>query len=191
MIRLSVDDGGAGDVRIADLCAQYEIECVFYWPVEWTGLAFNNGYTPLTFSNALDIADNFEIGSHGITHRHLTKLPLAEAVYEIADSKHMLEHLFDKQIDKFAPSRGYTNPELTEFTLGIYDSQRLTKGKGLVHVHPHSGANNEMDWREYYNSIKDDCEDIEIWGHSHEFSRYDLWDQLEEFLEIATQRRYV
>jgi hypothetical protein len=91
----------------------------------------------------------------------------------------MLERLFKVPVNKFCPPRGYTNEDLTEFTLEHYDSQRLTKGKGLVHVHPNSGANNNMDWREYAKTI-----DVkELWFHSWELDKYDLWEQLEEYLK--------
>jgi len=184
MIRLSVDDGCSSDVRVAELCKKYGIECVFYWPVEWHTLAYDNGYEPLTLTQAYDIAENFEIGSHTITHRHLTKIPLLEARREIADSLYMIADLFGKPVTKFCPPRGYTNPELTEWTLQHYQSQRLTKGDGLLHIHPNSGANGNVDWREYAKTH----EIVEAWGHSHEFDKYNLWEQLEEYLyEVSTK----
>lgn len=185
-IRLSCDDGCASDVRLAELCKKYRVDCTFYWPVEWHSLAYANGYKPLTAEQAIKIAASFEIGSHSITHRHLTKLLYDEAIYEIDISQLLLEQLFHIQVTKFAPPRGYTNEELTEYTLAIYESQRLTKGKGLVHIHPNSGANHNTPWRDYFNSIKDTEEEIELWGHSHEFDRFDLWEELEGFLRENT-----
>lgn len=182
MIRLSCDDGCASDVRVAELATKYGIECVFYWPVEWASLAIENGYAPLNLSDALMIASEHEVGSHTVTHRHLTKIPIEEAVWEINESKARLSHMFNRDIAKFCPPRGYTNEVLTDLTLKLYESQRLTKGKGLVHIHPNSGANNNKPWR--------DCIDentTEIWGHSHEFDKYGLWDELEEFLSERTR----
>lgn len=176
-IRLSCDDGCSSDVRVAELCKKYNIECVFYWPVEWISLAFDNGYTPLSIDEAFAISENFEIGSHGVTHRHLTKLPINDAKWEIYDSKQRLMKMFDQPIEKFAPSRGYTNDELTAFTLNHYMSQRLTKGKELVHIHPDSGANDNKPWRE---AITSDTE--ELWMHSWELDKYNLWDELEQYL---------
>jgi len=176
---LSVDDGCASDMRVADLAKKYEIETVFYWPVEWRSLAHDNGYEPLNIVQALKISQDFEIGSHTVTHRHLTKISEADARIEISDSKFMLEALFAKPVTRFCPPRGYTNAELTEFTLNLYGSQRLTKGEGLVHVHPNSGANHNLDWREYADSI--DVE--ELWLHSWELDRFGLWEELEEHLK--------
>lgn len=176
-ISLSVDDGCASDWQVAELAGKYGVDCVFYWPVEWHSLAHENGYEPLTFLWAEQIAEEFEIGSHTITHRHLTKLEDEEAKYEIYASKVMLGSLLGVDIKKFCPPRGYTNPSLTEFTLEMYESQRLTKGPGLVHIHPNSGANNNKPWRECV-----DENTTEIWCHSWELDKYDLWKELEEVL---------
>lgn len=179
-ITLSCDDGCASDVRVAELAKKYELECTFYWPVEWHSLAYEKGYEPLEYGKAVYLADQFEVGSHTITHRHLTKIPLVDALKEIHDSKTMLEELLNiKPITKFAPPRGYTNDELTKYTLDIYESQRLTKGPGLVHVHPNSGANGNVDWRLRANQP----DTKELWMHSWELDKYNLWDELEEFLK--------
>lgn len=180
-MRLSVDDGCASDLRVADLAKKYEIETIFYLPVEWHSLAYDNGYEPLTYSEAYQIAKEFEVGSHTITHRHLTSLREIDAMVEIAESRLMLESLFHTKISKFCPPRGYTNEMLSEFTLKNYKSQRLTRGKGLVHIHPDSGANGNIDWREAYKIAKQTCEDIECWGHSWEWDKYDMWEEIEEF----------
>lgn len=174
---ISVDDGSVDDLRLADLAKRYEIELIIYLPCEWQSLAYAKGYEPLTYDAAYALAKQFEIGSHTITHRHLTKIPEEEAKSEIADSKVMLEQLFDTEITKFAPPRGYTNDLLTDFTLSFYEKQRLTKGKDLVHIHPDSGANGNKPWRD---SITLDTR--ELWCHSWELNKYGLWDELEEFL---------
>lgn len=176
---LSIDDGCASDVRVAELAHKYDVKTVFYWPAEWHSLAHENGYKPLAWSDAKAIENDFEIGSHTITHRHLTKIPLEEAITEIIDSKSIIENMFLRAITKFAPPRGYTNEALTKVTLSLYDSQRLTKGPGLVHIHPDSGANNNMPWREYARTH----EITEAWGHSWEFDKYDLWAELEAWLK--------
>lgn len=179
MFSISVDDGCKSDVKVASLALKYNIDTVFYLPVEWHSLAHDNGYEPLSYKDAVDISKMFEIGSHTITHRHLTKLPIDEACIEIAESKQILAEMFDQPINKFCPPRGYTNPELTNFTLQLYDSQRLTKGKGLVHIHPNSGANGNVPWQKYAESI--DVE--ELWCHSWELDKYNLWSELEQYLD--------
>lgn len=177
-ITLSVDDGCASDSRIADLAQKYEVETVFYWPIEWRSLAYDKGYEPLSLFDAFKISERFEVGAHTVTHRHLTKLTYEEAKIEITDSKLMLEAIFGKKVTKFCPPRGYTNPELTDWTLSIFKSQRFTKGKGLVHIHPNSGANDNKPWRECINE-----DTTELWCHSWELDKFNLWDELEEALK--------
>lgn len=177
---LSVDDGCQSDVRIAELADKYDINVVFYWPVDWHSLAYDKGYEPLKYSDAWKIAGKHELGAHTITHRHLTSISVEDAKREILDSKNILQDIFLYEIDKFCPPRGYTNEELTEFTLQHYKSQRLTKGEHLVHVHPNSGANGNIPWLDYYQQHKDKI--TEAWCHSWEIDKYDQWEKLEEFL---------
>lgn len=174
---MSLDDGCHSDLMAAELASKYGVNTVFYVPVEWRSLAYSKGYEPLTYASLLDLASNFEIGAHTVTHRHLTSIPYLEAVVEIIDSKFMMESLTGEKINKFCPPRGYINDELTESVLRHFDSQRLTKGEGLVHIHPDSGANNNVYWTEAIGP-----KTTEIWGHSWEIDKFDLWDELEEVL---------
>ena len=176
---LSVDDGCVFDLRVAEIAKKYGLEVIFYWPVEWRSLAYDKGYEPLNYLEAKEIAKDFEIGGHTVTHQHLTSMNEIDAHLEIKECKEMLERLFDTTVTKFCPPRGYTNEWLTKVTMDYFDSQRLTKGPGLVHVHPNSGANNNMPWREYAATI--DVE--ELWGHSWEFDKFNLWDELEEYIK--------
>jgi peptidoglycan-N-acetylglucosamine deacetylase len=184
-MKISVDDGCASDVRMAELASRYGIETIFYWPVEWHSLAYSKGYEPLNYKDAREISNNHEIGSHSITHRHLTQIPEHEAKYEIETSKKILEDMLMVKINKFAPPRGYTNETLTKFTELFYEKQRLTKEEGLIHIHPDSGANNNMPWR--------DCITIdtkELFCHSWELDKYNLWEEVEDLLkEIKNHER--
>lgn len=175
---ISVDDASAEDVRLAKLCDKYELKAVFYWPVDWHSIALQKGYEPLALLNALKIADRHEIGSHTLTHRHLTDLSLDEASYEIVVSKAALELMFDKPITKFCPPRGYTNSDLDEIIYQHYQSRRLTKDEGLVHIHPNSGVNGNRHW---LDCVTDETK--ELWCHGWELTKYNLWGELEAYLE--------
>lgn len=188
-ITLSVDDGCASDIRVAELCTKYGIECVFYLPVEWRSLAYENGYTPLSYIEAISIARNFEVGSHTVTHRHLTKIPLEEAYAEIFDSQAMLQSLFKQPIEKFCPPRGYSNESLNDLVLKHYKSYRLTKGDDsdgykLVHVHRDSGANENQPWLQRIETLRSTgITKIHCWLHSYDLDRQNLWGELEETLK--------
>lgn len=177
-MRISCDDAAASDVRIAELCDKYHIELIFYWPAKWKEYAREKGFKPLLVKDAQELAWKHEIGSHTITHPILTKIPLNQATYEIHMSKILLQSRFGKHIEKFAPPRGYLNPELTAVVNSHYREIRLTKGEHLVHIHPNSGANGNRGWRE---SITDKT--TELWCHSWELDRFYLWEELEEFMK--------
>lgn len=177
-IRLSVDDGCSSDKRLAELALKYKIQCTFYWPVEWHSLAYEKGYEPLSYKDAQWIANRFNIGSHTITHRYLTKISEDDAKLEIEESRSMLQDMFMVKIEDFAPPRGYTNESLTRFTNLFYKRQRLTKGEKLVHIHPDSGANDNKPWR---NCVNEKTE--ELWCHSYDLNKYNLWDELESWLK--------
>lgn len=185
-IRISVDDGCASDIRLSELCRKYDIELIIYLPVEWHSLAYENGYKPLTYPEAVSLSKRHEIGSHTITHRHLTRIDQEEAIFEIAESQAMLRNLFKTKITKFAPPRGYSNDELTEVTLKFYEEQRLTRGSHLIHIHPNSGANNNIPWEAAALRARGPSppfNDIELWCHSWELGKYNLWDDLEYYLK--------
>lgn len=181
-IRISCDDGCASDMKLAELCEKYNIELIIYLPVEWHSLAYLKGYEPLKFDQAVQLSKTHTLGSHTITHRHLTKIPTEQAEYEIEQSKYILEALFGNEIKYFAPPRGYSNDLLTEFTLRFYEKQRLTKEQGLVHIHPDSGANGNKSWLD-----RIDENTKELFCHSHELDRYNLWEELEAFLSESSK----
>jgi peptidoglycan/xylan/chitin deacetylase (PgdA/CDA1 family) len=59
--------------------------------------------------------DVFEIGSHGLTHRILTRLSLTEAAHEIASSKKKLEEMIARPVVSFA----YPDGECDEASVGL------------------------------------------------------------------------
>lgn len=176
---ISVDDGCASDIRLAELCKKYGIDLVIYLPVEWHSIAHYKGYKPLHYDDVKLLSREFEIGSHTITHRHLTDLDPNDWGREIKESKKMLDKLFDINVTKFCPPRGYTNEDITDYTFRVYKSQRLTKGEGLVHIHPESGANDKKHWLECIDKNTE-----ELWCHSWELDRFpEEWSNLEKYLE--------
>lgn len=179
---LSCDDACASDVRLAELARKYDVKCTFYWPVEHRSLAYDNGYEPLTYIDQLSIAADFEVGSHTLTHRHLTKLDIDTVCNEIVESQVLLQAMFSQPIQKFCFPRGYSNPEISKYVSEFYESSRFTKGiddQGykLVHVHPNSGANNNQRWQSCMTDM------THLWMHSHELDRFGLWEDLESVMK--------
>lgn len=205
-VKISIDDGCTDDIKIARLCEKLGLnDVVFYWPVDMLGLGITKGWNALTPSQEAYIARNFEIGSHTITHRYLTKIPLEEARGEIFDSKHMLENKYDKKITKFCYPRGYANEEIKGMVKAAgYEYARSTEighiGKpedpmfAATAVHMGCPIRPEYEgttWQEYgmklLKQARDEDKDLEAWAHSWEITRYNEWKNVEKFLKELTR----
>lgn len=57
------------------------------------------------------------IGSHGLTHRHLSKLDDGETEYELTESKRMLEEIAETKIDLLAYPYGDCNEKTQELAV--------------------------------------------------------------------------
>lgn len=200
-IRLSVDDGTRDDFRIAKLCEKYGVECVFYWPVDIQGVSLLKGWEPLRPQDEEWIARNFEIGSHTITHRYLTQIPMDEAISEIVDSKKILENKYDQNITKFCYPRGYTNEALINVVKNA--GYFYARGTGIGHIGEpedpffastavHLGCPIREEykgstWLDYgmqkLKQARDQDKDFEAWGHSWEVTRYNEWKNVEKFVK--------
>ena len=71
-----------------------------------------NGNDYLTWQEAVSLKDRGEIGSHSVTHRKLTKIPLAEARQEMTQSKQLLEERLGVPITSFSYPKGRSSQEL-------------------------------------------------------------------------------
>lgn len=203
-VTISVDDGADLDYRLAKLFEKYDIDAVFYWPVDIQLLSMEKGWKALTPEHEQYIAERFEIGSHTITHRYLTQIPLDEAITEITGSKQILEEKYGREITKFCYPRGYANDTLKQAVKKAgYTYARSTAighvGKPVdpffagVAVHMGCPVRPEYDgtnWMEYglkmYERAKEKDLDYEIFCHSWEIDRYNEWRNVEKFIkEVA------
>lgn len=200
---VSIDDGCQQDLRIAKLCQKYNIPCTFYIPIDYMSLAFNKGYDPLSAQAYRYLIDNFEIGSHGVTHRYLTQISPEEARDEIFASKEMLENLTGKKIDKFCYPRGYANEQIKQWVKEAgYTYARSTAigsieapqdpffAETTVHigcpVRPEYSGSTWLDYakQKLDEARKKDFATYSIWGHSWEISKYGEWDNVKKFFEM-------
>lgn len=200
-IVLSIDDGTKDDIRIAKLCEKYGIDCVFYWPVDIEGVSLMKGWEPLKPKDEEWIARNFEIGSHTITHRYLTQIPVEEAIEEIQESKRILENKYDQNITKFAYPRGYASDTLEKVVENSgYTYARSTQigyvgepedpffASTAVHIGcPVRAEYQGTTWLEYglkkLEHARENDLDFEAWGHSWEISKYNEWKNVEKFIK--------
>src|SRR6266704_1276625 len=132
-IRASFDDATIQDLKVAELVEKYGIETIFYWPVIPELVNEPSGRISLSKKQMLQLAENFEIGSHTITHPLLTRIPLEQAKVEIEQSKVLLQERFGQDIDSFCYPRGYSNPQIQE---AVVDAGYLSARSTLVgYVH--------------------------------------------------------
>jgi peptidoglycan-N-acetylglucosamine deacetylase len=200
-ITLSIDDGSKEDMKIAKLCLKYGVKAVFYWPVDMYGLSIQKGWDSLSPKDEEWIADNFEIGSHTISHRYLTQISLKDAIDEITESKKMLQLKYKKPISKFAYPRGYSNDALcTVVEQAGYEYGRSTQigfigepdnpyfASTAVHIgcpvrDEYTGTN----WFDYglklLKQARKENKDFEGWCHGWEISKYHCWDEVEKFIK--------
>ncbi len=92
----SVDDGHPSDLKMAELLHRHGLQGTFFVP-----LKNNEGYPVMSPSQMRLLSQEFEIGSHTVDHTYLPSLSLAQARYQIFDSKQKLEDVLGKSIFGF------------------------------------------------------------------------------------------
>lgn len=104
-VTTSWDDGHVLDMKLAALLQKYNLKGTFYIS------PLNQHITPedrLTSDQVLELAKNFEIGAHTMTHPDLLKLSYTDAEKEVVDSKLHLEKIIGKSVTAFCyPSGRY------------------------------------------------------------------------------------
>lgn len=206
----SWDDGAKQDVIAANLMAKYEIEAIFYWPAlplhQTNSGKFLN---PLTPEQAQQIAAQFEIGAHTVTHPHLTKVTEERAWDEIYQSRKMLQEQFDQSVESFCYPRGYANHEIKQMVreAGFTNARNVIVGSLEEAIDPiwtpttvHVGCNrreyNGRTWQQFAHDKWLEALELahrgkpviyHLWGHSWELDKEkDGWADLEQLLKVIT-----
>lgn len=198
----SWDDGAYLDLRLSGMLQEYKIPAVFYFPAYWREYCKSKGIRPLDLDEAKIIARNHEIGSHGLTHALLTRIPLAEAAKEIQQSKVLLEETFKRKITKFCYPRGYANPEIMKLVkLAGYKEARSTlvgylhesENPFFIQTTVHVGCDRKeyggLDWFAYALNMLEEAKKTprsiyHLWGHSHEIARNGDWGKVKQLFKI-------
>lgn len=154
----------------------------------------------------------FEIGSHTINHpQDLKKFALEgnfeKLYYEIDDSKKILEQLTEKTIEWFCYPRGRYNDVIKDVveTFG-YKFARTTKVLNIehpkdpleietsIHVYPKRKEYNGKNWFKLAVNLFDKAYKnngyFHLWGHGWEIEKFDMWEDLEQFLKYVKSTFY-
>jgi peptidoglycan/xylan/chitin deacetylase (PgdA/CDA1 family) len=98
-ITTSWDDGHPLDMRLAERLARYGIPATFYIP-------FRSERPVLDRARIRELAAQFEIGAHTMSHANLRTLSADRARQEIVDSRRYIEDITGVACDVFAPPGG-------------------------------------------------------------------------------------
>jgi len=102
-VTISVDDGHPTDLRTVDLLAKYSLQATFYIP------GANHERPVMDAQQIRDIDRQFEVGSHTLGHRCLTKLSPEKAWHEIVDGKKSSEDTVGHEVVSFCYPWGKFN----------------------------------------------------------------------------------
>jgi peptidoglycan/xylan/chitin deacetylase (PgdA/CDA1 family) len=102
-VTTSWDDGHVLDFKLAKLLKKYHIAGTFYISPFDREIAKEDRLTP---EQIRTLAQDFEIGAHTVTHRHLPTLSDDESMEEIAQSKLALETVLHAPVTSFCYPAG-------------------------------------------------------------------------------------
>ena len=205
LVRASFDDGTVQDLRVAELVKKYGIETIFYWPFKPELVNEPNGRTSLSDNQMIELAKDFEIGSHTISHPLLTRIPLDQARTEIEQSKILLEDKFEQDINSFCYPRGYSNPQVQEAVVEagylsarstlvgyVHESENPFFEQTAVHVACQRKEYAGVDWYDYGLELFEIAQNVprsvfHIFGHSWEIDENNQWGKFEEFLKAISK----
>lgn len=113
-VLITFDDGYQDNLTNAyPILVKYRCGAVLFIPTDYPGdgllphdqrLPFSNPI--LTWEQIAAMEDVFEIGSHGRSHRALTKIPFRDAKHEIESSKALIEQKLGRPVRSFSYPKG-------------------------------------------------------------------------------------
>lgn len=100
---------------------------------EWDRVAGDQSEPMMTGSQIRDMAGHgFEIGSHTVTHPHLTDLTEAQLTRELADSKHRLEDVIGREVVSLAYPYGDYDDRVMAATIAAGYRNAVSTRLGVV-----------------------------------------------------------
>lgn len=205
----SWDDGDGYDLTLADMLIKYKIPAVFYIPIKVRDLTDRKVRQLAGTEPDCDFCKNsrtlFEIGGHSINHpESMRNLNDNDANIEVAGSKAGLEKIIregtDKNyvVDKFCYPSGRYDDRIKSIVkrCGFKEARTVHSGsiefpkdnfaiRPTVHVHPQKDYDG-LTWKEFaeysLDKVLENGGRFEIWGHSWEIEKFNMWEFLDDFL---------
>lgn len=196
---ISVDDGHPLDMRVFSLLKNHGLEkyAIFFIPISPT-------QTPrMGRKEIIEIAQGSNIGSHTVTHRVLTKLPADEQRFEISEGRRILQNMIGRQVNWFAPPRGWTNQAVESIAeeCGVDHYRLMKQGSARighlpfmvpisVHFHPyHLGKWPDMLQEAERADSQDGTGYFHVTCHGWELEKFGLWKEFEDMLSVL--KKYI
>lgn len=188
LVTTSWDDGSTYDKKLAALLLKYKIPATFYIP----------GNCDLTKLQIKNLAKNFEIGGHTMSHPLLTQISVSAAKKEIIRSKNYLENITGKRMISFCYPGGKFNQEIKQVVgLAGFEFGRTTRvfhrsigDRLLAGTSVHAFDHFYLPWDRlailYFIFIKYFGGIYHLWGHSWEIEKYNDWNKLERVFEYIS-----
>jgi len=195
VLETSWDDGGILDLKIADLLEKFGLKGTFYIVCDWVG---KEGY--LTWDNIKDLDKRgFKIGSHTTSHPMDMKILYDDHLFaEINVSKDIIENVLGHSIDTFCYPRGRADERVMGLVAeanyvtargtgkpGIITIDNKFYLPGTIHIfqRPEYGKASIIDFsRQVFEKLNKDGGYCNIFGHSAEINKNNLWGVLETVL---------
>jgi len=189
----SWDDGSVHDKRLSGLLKYFGLPGIFFIPT----------CTDLSDDEIKEIAKDFEIGGHTISHPTDIKRITGESLFfELAGNKDWLKQVTGQEITKFAyPSGKYNSDTIKALQICGFEYARTTlvgsieegidkfRIKTTVHCRDRKEYNG-LGWIPYARKKLKEIDGwggvFHLWGHSWEIDKLNQWIQLEAFLRELT-----
>lgn len=194
VITTSWDDFTEFDVRLSQLLIEYDIPAMFYIPA-----------IKLRDKKLLQLAQtlikyrHFDIGSHTVNHKLLTRVDLDTMEFELNESKKILEKELGVEVRHFCYPRGYYDEVVINMVAGAgYITARTVQVlstdieqdpfclKTTVHAYNGRKEYKGRFWVdigiELLEKIVREGGYFHLWGHSLEIEKHKDWTTLEWFL---------
>ena len=204
-VTLSYDDGVHADKKLMQIIDKYGLKCTF----NLNSLLFDcrNWHDRMDEEEtyALFSDSRHEVALHGARHIFLNKVPLHEAIREVALNRDWLEHKFGRIVNGMAYAYNGYNDEVKRVIgdLGVQYARttRSTHSFGLpedfLEWHPTAHHSEdclpELTQKFLLGSPEDEFKHREpwlfyLWGHSYEYDDADNWSVLEDFCKSVGGR---
>lgn len=193
------DDGVVNDIRLCELLRKYDAKATFNINPAISKRkyrihcgVFNDKFRVdrLSLDEMKVVYAGFKVGSHTMTHPHLTQINLASLDSELIDCKKFIFDFFGQAVCGFAYPYGEYN-EIVENAVqkAGYVYARTTKNtdsllnmSNPMNFHPHCHFLSPDFWSKY-NAVRELDGTFYFWGHSYEMMDDNfLWKNFESVL---------